>query len=71
MAGKAEVQFDPSRVMPHQVANNITELGFPSEVIENETGDGTLELEVWYSSKYFLSNFMQPLTPESLVKKAT
>ena len=46
MAAKAEVQFDPARVLPNQIANSITDLGFPSTVIEDETGAGTIELEV-------------------------
>ena len=46
MAAKAEVEFDPTRVLPNQIANSITDLGFPSNVIEEETGAGTIELEV-------------------------
>ena len=46
MAAKAEVEFDPTRVLPNQIANSITDLGFPSSVIEEETGAGTIELEV-------------------------
>ena len=46
MAAKAEVEFDPSRVLPSQIANSITELGFPSTIIEEESGAGKVELEV-------------------------
>ena len=46
MAAKAEVDFDPSRILPSQIANSITDLGFPSTVIEDENGAGTVELEV-------------------------
>ena len=46
MAAKAEVEFDPSRVLPSQIANSITELGFPSTIIEEESGTGKVELEV-------------------------
>ena len=46
MSAKAEVEFDPSRVLPSQIANSITELGFPSTIIEEESGSGKLELEV-------------------------
>ena len=46
MAAKAEVEFDPTRVLPNQIANSITDLGFPSSIIEEETGAGIIELEV-------------------------
>lgn len=46
MAAKAEVEYDPSRVLPSQIANSISELGFPSTIIEDESGAGTVELEV-------------------------
>ena len=46
MAAKAEVEFDPARVLPSQIANSITELGFPSTIIEEESGAGKVELEV-------------------------
>ena len=46
MAAKAEVDYDPKLIFPHQIANSISDLGFPSNVIEDETGAGTMELEV-------------------------
>ena len=51
MAAKAEVDYDPKLIFPHQIANSISDLGFPSNVIEDETGAGTMELEV---RKWFL-----------------
>ncbi len=48
MAAKAEVEFDPSRVLPSSIANAITELGFPSTVIDDENGAGVVELEVFF-----------------------
>ena len=56
MAAKAEIEFDPSRVLPNQIANSISELGFPSSVIEEETGAGTIDLEVSIYHEY--SNFI-------------
>ena len=46
MAAKAEVEFDASKVLPNQIANSINDLGFPSTVIDGETGAGEIELEV-------------------------
>merc|ERR1712186_111230 len=45
MAAKAEVDYDPKLIFPHQIANSISDLGFPSNVIEDGTGAGTMELE--------------------------
>ncbi|XP_013785510.1 copper-transporting ATPase 2-like [Limulus polyphemus] len=47
MAQKAEVKFDPAYIMPSQIANAITELGYMSSVIEDvSSGQGELELEI-------------------------
>ncbi len=46
MAAKAEVAFDPAYVLPNQIANAITDLGFPSEVLESESGSGEVEVSV-------------------------
>ena len=46
MAAKAEVEFDASKILPNQIANSITDLGFPASVIDGETGAGEIELEV-------------------------
>ena len=50
LAGKAEVQYDPSVLLPSQVAGHITDLGFPSELLENQNPEGTVELEVGWSA---------------------
>ena len=47
MAQKAEVKFDPAYIMPSQIANRISELGYSTTVMENETaGQNTVELKV-------------------------
>lgn len=46
MAAKAEVTYDPSEILPQQIANAISDLGFPADVIEGESGPGEVEIEV-------------------------
>ena len=47
MAAKAEVEFDASRILPSQIAASITELGFPSEVIDEDvSGSGEVTLSI-------------------------
>lgn len=47
MAAKAEVRYDPSIVLPEQVAASISELGFPTSVMEESgAGQGEVDLEV-------------------------
>jgi len=47
MAAKAEVVFDPCQVLPCQIANEISELGFPAEVIDDyNSGQGEVVLHV-------------------------
>uniref|UniRef100_A0A0P4WHT0 P-type Cu(+) transporter n=1 Tax=Scylla olivacea TaxID=85551 RepID=A0A0P4WHT0_SCYOL len=47
MAAKAEVRYDPSVVLPEQVANSISELGFPSSVMEESgAGQGEVDLNI-------------------------
>ncbi|XP_045204361.2 LOW QUALITY PROTEIN: copper-transporting ATPase 1-like [Mercenaria mercenaria] len=47
MAQKAEVKYDASYVLPSQIANKISGLGFNASVIDSETaGQGTVELNI-------------------------
>ena len=46
MAAKAEVEYDAEQVLPQQIANSISDLGFPSEVMETESGEGEVQIEV-------------------------
>jgi len=47
MAAKAEVTFDPRETNPKAVSDAITELGFPSTVLEcADVGNGSVELTV-------------------------
>ena len=47
MAQKAEVKYDPAYIMASQIANRITDLGYPATLLENETtGQGSVELSV-------------------------
>ncbi|XP_021371142.1 copper-transporting ATPase 1-like isoform X2 [Mizuhopecten yessoensis] len=45
MAQKAEVKYDPAYILPSQIANAISNLGFHATVLENEMpGQGIVEL---------------------------
>ena len=47
MAQKAEIRYDPAYIMPSQIANKVTEIGYTSVVMENEEEqEGTVELLV-------------------------
>lgn len=47
MAQKAEVRFDPAYVIPSQIANKITELGFGADVVESDVaGRETINVKV-------------------------
>lgn len=47
MAQKAEVKFDPAYIIPSQIANSISELGFPASVLDDAgVGSGEVELNV-------------------------
>jgi len=46
MSAKAEVNYDPSIIQPHQIADGIAKLGFPTTVIENNTAKDELEVSI-------------------------
>ena len=57
MAQKAEVKFDPAYIMPSQIANRITEMGFNTTVLESETaGQGVVELQVMHQQGQSLAS---------------
>lgn len=53
MAQKAEVKYDPLKIMPNQIASKISSLGFEATVLETEClGNGVVELKGMFKS-YF------------------
>lgn len=46
MAEKAEVKYDPAYIMPSQIANHISALGYSATQLEGEV-DGQAVIEVW------------------------
>lgn len=46
LAAKAEVCYEPRKISALDVANSITELGFPSEVISENDGSGLKEIHL-------------------------
>ena len=45
LAAKANIKFDPSKLTPTEIADSITDLGFPAEVVE-QAGGGLGEVKV-------------------------
>ena len=47
MAEKAEVKFDPAYIMPSQIANRVSELGYPASLMETDNpGQGSIDINV-------------------------
>ncbi|CAG9794608.1 unnamed protein product [Diatraea saccharalis] len=46
LAAKAEVRYEPRKISAQDIADSITELGFPSQVISDCDGSGLKELQV-------------------------
>jgi len=46
MAAKAEVYYDASRVLASQIANEISDMGFNCEVLDEVTGPGEVNIQV-------------------------
>ncbi|XP_072758605.1 copper-transporting ATPase 1 isoform X2 [Anoplolepis gracilipes] len=47
MAAKAEITYDPDKIRAVDIASSITELGFPTTLIEESgTGEGEIELKI-------------------------
>jgi len=47
MAQKAEVKYDPAYILPSQIANHVTELGYEAVVLEDQVhGQNTAEVHV-------------------------
>ena len=47
LAAKADVKYDSSQISAQELANSISELGFPTSVIdEGGSGEGSIEVMV-------------------------
>ena len=50
MAQRAEVKYDPAYIIPSQIANHVTDLGYAATLLEGETvGQSSVEVHVCYS----------------------
>ena len=57
MAEKAEIRYDPAYIMPSQIANKVTALGYSSSVLEGESdGRSTVEVQVDRLFRSFVLN---------------
>lgn len=55
MAGKAEVKYSPDVILPQQIANRISDLGYNAVVIDNPSiSGGRVEFIVSWIAKTFL-----------------
>ena len=47
MAQKAEIKYDAAYIMPSQIANRVTAIGYEARVLEDEVeGQSTVEVRV-------------------------
>ena len=46
MAAKAEVEYDPNKTFPAHIADSISELGFPTTIMDNEAKANEIEVKV-------------------------
>lgn len=47
LAARAEIQYDPSLITPAEIADSITDLGFPASVLkQNASGAAEVDLEI-------------------------
>jgi len=46
ISSKGEAEYDPARISDQQIADSITNLGFPTELLESENKEGSLEVSI-------------------------
>ena len=51
MAAKADVKYDLSKIQPAEIAEAISDMGFPSEVMDDPSG-GKGEVKIHVSKQY-------------------